>query len=389
MGDIFDDIPDRRGTNSFKWDTETEHLRRDDPIPMWVADMDFPVAAPIREALERITDHGVFGYTFVPESFYEAAMGWYSRRWNLDLQREWLLPVPGVVTGIRIAVEAFSNPGDAVVIQPPVYYPFRAVVRSGKRRVVENPLRRNDDNYRIDLEHLETVLTPDVKLLVLCSPHNPVSRVWRPDELAGLLEICDRYGVIIVSDEIHGDITMPGLTQTSLAKLAPGSGAVTLLSATKSFNLAGLPFSCAAIPDPQLKKRFDDVVKTQFYPIADVYAVKASEAAYRHGDEWLDALLAYIQGNFEYLREVLASELPPVRCAPLEGTYLAWLDFSELEADDDALTKRIEAVAGIRLNPGPMFGTGGAGFQRMNLATSRAVLEKALTRLVSAFRDLS
>jgi len=385
---------DRRGTASLKWDFQKRLAGQEGLLPLWVADMDFPAPRQVVDALRRRVRHGVFGYTLEPESWYQAAADWTRGRHGWDLRREWLQACPGVVPAIKLAILAYTAPGDSVVIQPPVYYPFAECIRRNGREVLENPLRlRPADSpspagggYALDLEHLERSLTDRVRLLILCSPHNPVARVWRREELEGLMEICLRRGLIVVSDEIHCDLVLPGHRHLPTASLSPQAAGrtVTLLSATKTFNLAGLASALAVIPDPELRRRFRTAREALWTSAANACSVAAAEAAWRHGAPWLEQVLAYVAGNYRFLRDFLAARLPAAGVFPLEGTYLAWLDFRGLGLTDAELKQRILHQARVWLDDGPMFGNGGQGFQRLNLACPRAVLREALERLARA-----
>jgi cystathionine beta-lyase len=384
---------DRRGTASLKWDFQKRLAGVEGLLPLWVADMDFPSPRQVQAALRRRTRHPIYGYTLEPESWYEAAMQWTRSRHGWELRRDWLLACPGVVPAIDLAILAFSAPGDSVVIQPPVYHPFASSIRRNGREVLENPLRLEGSRYSLDLRRLEeslTARTPQsrapARLLLLCSPHNPVARVWRREELEGLAELCLRRGLIVVSDEIHCDLVLPGHRHLPTGSL-PGEVArrtVTLLSATKTFNLAGLGGSLAVIPDPELRRRFRAAKEALWTGAANALSVVAAEAAWRHGAPWLERVLAYVAANYRLLTDCLGAKLPAVRVFPLEGTYLAWLDLRALGLTDVELKRRILQEARVWLDDGPLFGSGGRGFQRLNLACPRAILREALGRLVGA-----
>jgi cystathionine beta-lyase len=381
-----DRVIDRRGTASLKWDFQKRLTGEEGLLPLWVADMDFPAPREVRAALRRRVRHGVFGYTREPESWFEAAAAWSRSRHGWDLRREWLLACPGVVPAINLAILAFTAPGERVVIQPPVYYPFAACIRNNGRDVLENPLRLQDQVYRLDLEHLERTLDERTRLLILCSPHNPVARVWRREELAGLAELCLRRGLVVVSDEIHCDLVLPGHRHLPTAALSAevARRTVTLVSATKTFNLAGLGGSLAVIPDPELRRCFRAAKEALWTGVANACSVVAAEAAWRYGAPWLERVLAYVAGNHRFLQDFLAAHLPAARAFPLEGTYLAWLDFRALGFSDEELKQRILRRARVWLDEGPMFGSGGQGFQRLNLACPRAILREALERMTRA-----
>jgi len=357
-------------------------------IPLWVADMDFEAPPKVVHAIRARAEHGIFGYTLEPDSWFDAAAGWLQRRHGWKVRREWMLPSPGVIPSLVFAILGLTEPGDGVIIQPPVYYPFSLRVSANGRRVVENPLRLSGTRWEMDLEGLEKVVDDRTRLLILCSPHNPVCRVWDQASLQGLADFCLRRSIIVVSDEIHSDLVLPGSRHTPFASLSSQAAAqsVTLVSATKSFNLAGLGGSLTLIPDAGIRGRFDAVQHAIAGGPANVFAAAASEAAWRHGEPWLDELLAYVQANMRFLAGFLAENLPQVTMAPQEGTYLAWLDMRALRLSDDQIKARLHGAAGIWLDEGRMFGRGGEGFQRLNVACPRAVLADAAERLVRAFR---
>jgi cystathionine beta-lyase len=387
----FDRVIERRGTSSLKWDfperfTGLPAAQGGELLPLWVADMDFPAPPAILEALQRRLGHGVFGYTLEPPSYFDAVIEWMRRRHGWEVHRSWMHPCPGVVPTISLAVLAFSLPGERVVLQPPVYYPFRACIESAGRHVAENPLVLDGESYRMDFDGLERLLDRRTRLLILCSPHNPVGRVWRREELEGLVTLCRRKGVTILSDEIHHDLVLAGHRHVPTAAVSEEAGeiTVTLTSATKSFNLAGLGGSLAISSNRDLRRRLRTVSEGLWTSVANAFAVVATEAAYRHGEPWLEALLRYVEGNYRFMADSLAWRLPASRVMPLEGTYLAWVDLRGLGLSDAELKERILGRGRVWLDDGPMFGTGGGGFQRINVACPRAILEEALERMTAA-----
>jgi cystathionine beta-lyase len=383
----FDTVVDRRGTSSVKWDFEQEYAGTTGLVPLWVADMDFPAMPQIMAAIRQRVDHGVFGYTREPDSWFQAAAAWMQRRHAWRVREEWMAASPGVIPSLAAAILAFTRPGDGIVIQPPVYHPFALRITANGRRVVENPLVRKDGRWIMDLDGLEKAMDPGTSMLVLCSPHNPVGRVWEPETLLRLSEICRARGVLVVSDEIHNDLVMPGSRHTPIAALSGESAAntVTLVAATKTFNIAGLGGSLAILPDASLRARFGAAQHAIFAGIPNALAMVASEAAWRHGEPWLEELLLYLKGNYDFLTRTLAERLPSVRAFPLEGTYLALLDMSGLGLSDAALRERLLRIARVWMDEGTKFGRGAEGMQRMNLACPRSLLSDALERLVRAF----
>ena len=385
----FDRIIDRHGTSSLKWDYGERFTGMAGLLPLWVADMDFEAPPEIVDAITRRFAHGVFGYTIEPESYFEAAAGWLQRRHGWEVKRAWMTASPGVIPSLAAAILGLTAPGDGIVIQPPVYYPFALRVGANGRRIVENPLRLAGTRWEMDLEGLAGVVDANTRMLILCSPHNPVCRVWDRETLEGVSDFCARRGIVIVSDEIHNDLVMSGCRHIPIASLSEAAAAnsVTLVSATKTFNLAGLGGSLAIIPDDGLRARFDAVQRAIFSGVANAPAVVAAEAAWRRGEQWLDELCAYVQGNYGLVARFLADRIPAVKAFPLEGTYLAWLDMRGLGLSDDHIKGKLQREAGVWLDEGRMFGRGGEGFQRLNLACPRSILSNALERMAHAFAE--
>jgi len=383
----FDRVVDRHGTSSVKWDYEQQYTGTTGLLPLWVADMDFPVASPILEAIQRRADHGIFGYVREPESYFEAAKAWLERRHRWTVRREWMIASPSVLSALSTAILAFTAPGDGICIQPPVYYPFALRIRGNDRRVVENPLLVRDGAWEMDLDGLERVMEPGTRMLILCSPHNPAGRVWERRTLERLAEICRSRGVLVVSDEIHFDIVMRGRRHIPMASLSAESAenTLTLVAATKTFNLAGLGGSLTVIPREELRRKFESAQNAILGVAPNAISVAASEAAWRRGEPWLEELLDYVQGNYDFLARFLAERLPKVRPFPLEGTYLAFLDMRGLGIADAALKEKLLKDARVWLDEGKKFGRGGEQMQRMNLACPRSVLEQALERMAAAF----
>lgn len=380
----FDSIIDRSGTNSIKWGYRRRLCGRDDVIPLWVADMDFAVAPEIQAAIAERAAHPVYGYPIRQDGFYESLMQWSLRRYGRELKREWLCYAPGVVPAINAAVLAYTRPGDKVVIQGPVYHPFRAAIVNNGRRLVDNALKLDEDGYRMDLAALERAVDERTKLLILCNPHNPVGRVWTHEELLALAELCARRGLVVLSDEIHADIIMPGRRHVPFASVSDEAAArsVTCLAVSKTFNLAGLCAANVVIPDRRLRDEYQAVSESLALNVTNVFGVAAQEAAYTRGEPWLTELLSYLAGNYARLSEALAGG--PVRVMPLEGTYLAWLDCRALGLDDEALKAFFLDRAKLWLDEGVKFGPQGSGFMRLNLACPRATLDEAISRLAAA-----
>ena len=387
----FDAVIDRRGTNSIKFDFAPEHGMPGDVLPLWVADMDFRAPEGALEAVRRCAGHGIFGYSDAKADYYEAVAAWFTRRFGWTPEAKWLVKTPGVVYALATAVRALTRPGDAVVIQPPVYQPFFDVVKLNGRRVAESPLVLKNGHYEIDFEDFENViLRQNAKMFILCSPHNPVGRVWSVPELRRLGEICARHEVIVVSDEIHCDFTHPGYAHTPFIKAVPGMAdrAIVCTAPSKTFNLAGLQASNIWIPGDELRESFVAEMAAGGLSLLNTVGLAACKAAYETGDEWLDALKAYLKGNLDFMREYLEKNLPMLRLIEPEGTYLAWVDFSQLGLTDKALNDMIANRAKLWLDPGHIFGAAGEQYQRFVLACPRSTLEAALDRLKAAIDAL-
>ena len=384
----FDTIVERRNTDCLKYDAA---IRRGYPaniLPLWVADMDFPAAIPVLEALEKRVEHGIFGYTEAePERFYQVLKQWFANRHHWQIQKDWLVQTPGVVFALAMAVKAFTDPGDTVLIQQPVYYPFSEVILDNGRRRVSNDLVLKNGCYEIDFADFEEkIITYKVKLFMLCSPHNPVGRVWTWKELKKIAEICGKHGVIVVADEIHEDFVWsshPHIPYTLLGEDV-ASRSVICTSPSKTFNLAGLQVSNIFIPDFTLRRRFKHEINAAGYSQLNTLGLAACEAAYRNGAPWLDELKLYLYENIRFTREFLLKNLPQVKMVEPEGTYLLWLDFRGLGLTGARLERLIVEQAGLWLDSGRIFGHAGEGFQRINIACPRAVLVDALERIVRA-----
>lgn len=383
----FDAPVDRHGTGSIKFDNAEARHRSPDLLSLWVADMDFRVPDEVIEALVERSRHGIFGYTEPDRAYFDAVETWLKTHYAIDADDDDIVTTPGVVYALAACVRAFTDPGDAVLIQPPVYYPFFSVVTDNGRRLVEAPLSYEDGSYRIDFDAFESLLRVErPNLFLLCSPHNPVGRVWTPDELARLLELCTAYDTLIVSDEIHADFVRPGITQTSLASLRSDgqTEVITCTSASKTFNLAGLQVANIVIPNERLRYRFRDAMFSSGYSQVNTLGLEATRAAYTYGEPWLEQLLSYLEGNWQLLEECLDEADGLFSLIRAEGTYLAWIDCRNLGLDPHALERFVEDEAGLWLDCGHMFGKPGEGFIRINIATQRAYLQRAVTQLIEA-----
>ena len=380
----FDRIVDRRGTDCEKFDFAKEHGIPEDALPLWVADMDFPAPQGVLDALRGRVDHGIFGYPGVKPDDAEAVINWFETRFGWHAEPDWIVRTPGVVFALAMAVRAFTEPGEAVLIQPPVYRPFFSVIKNNGRRVAENPLVLRDGRYEIDFEGFErTIVEQSVRLFLLCSPHNPVGRVWTRAELSRLGDICLRRGVIVVSDEIHCDFTWPDHPHTPFALAVPAlkERCVVCTAPSKTFNLAGLQASNVFAPGAALRGALKREITRCGLDGPNALGLLACKTAYRTGGPWLDALKDYLRGNLDYMRDFLRDELPMLRLIEPEGTYLAWVDCSALGLDPDGLHDLMANRARLWLDDGSIFGAQGAQFQRFVLACPRATLREAMARL--------
>lgn len=387
----FDEIVDRRGTHCAKWDKMQAlfGVSPDDGIAMWVADMDFKAPPPVRAALRAAVDHGVFGY-FGDDSAYKAAVAaWMRTRHGWEIDPAWLSTTHGLVTGTALCVQAFSAPGDGVVLFTPVYHAFHRVLDANNRRIVQSPLVERDGRHEMDLDALRAQLDGSERMVILCSPHNPGGRVWSAAEIRALAELCAERDMILVSDEIHADLLLPGAPRHTVANLAAPAHVdriVTLMAATKTFNIAGAMTGGVFIEDPALRARFQ-AVHQSVGASPNAMGMLMVTAAYAGGAPWLDALLPYLDGN-RRLFDAAVNAVPGLRSMPLDATYLAWVDFAGTGMDAADFTRRVEREARIAVNHGPPFGKGGESWLRFNLATPRARVEEAAARLQAAFADL-
>ena len=382
----FDRVIPRIGTDSVKWDGRRGYFGTEDVLPLWVADMDFAVPEAVTRALAARTAHPVYGYTLFPDSAYERVIRWMKERHGWTVERDWILLVPGVVPSLHAAALAFAGAGEGVIVQPPVYFPFFSSVTTPGRVVIENPLLEEGGRYRMDFAHLEACAArDDARLLFLCSPHNPVGRVWHPDELREVLRIARRHDLVVLSDEIHHDLVYPGERHTPLALLADDPAqVVTAVAPSKTFNIPGLGLSALIASNPAHRDTLRRAFDLLHVSGANPFSIAAFCAAYQEGSPWLDALLAYLAGTRDAVLAYLEQELPAIRPVRPEGTYLLWLDCRGLGLDDAALKRFFVEEARVGMNPGTVFGTGGSGFMRLNLGAPRRVVMEALGRMAEA-----
>ena len=382
----FDKRVNREGSASVKYDLRGEIFGKESVLPMWVADMDFETPDYIRDAVKKRADHPVYGYSFMTDSYFKSFMGWVKRRHNWEIQKDWIVFSPGIVTAINAAVLAFTEPGDGIIVQSPVYFPFFDAIKNNHRKELNNQLLYLDNTYVIDFDDLKEK-AKEAKMILISSPHNPVSRCWSRDELKRVGEICLEHDVVIVSDEIHADLTLPGNIHQPLASLSPELSEVTItcMAPSKTFNVAGLFTSQIVIKNPKLRKRFNESMNRYHLVHANLFGMVASEAGYTYGDKWLDALMIYIRDNFLTVERFLNEELPILSLTKPEATFLAWINFSKTGLSDKELNKKLINEASLGLSPGRIFGAGGSGFMRMNLATPKSNVVEALNRLKKVF----
>lgn len=388
----FDQVIDRRGTGCTKYEQLDTMFGRHDLMPLWIADLDFAVCPEIIDALVQRLQHPVLGYSFCPESYWQSIIEWLDRRHNFRPERDQLAFVPGVVKGIALALNYFTKPGDAVVIQPPVYHPFRHVIEGNHRRVAENPLVFADGNYTMDLEGLEeTIIEQQPKMMILCNPHNPVGIQWDADTLAEVGRICRKHGVIVVSDEIHGDLMLDGRAHIPFTAVDDNCRAVaiTLGAPSKTFNIPGLVSSWMIVQDAELRRDFYHWLEANEFSAPVMISTIGAEAAYRHGEAWLDQMLDYVAGNIQYTADFLQREVPGVSMVMPQASFLVWVDFRGLGLKQDELMQMLCERAHLALNDGVMFGKQGEGFMRLNVGTPRSVLTKALEHIRDAVAELT
>jgi cysteine-S-conjugate beta-lyase len=386
----FDEIIDRTGTDSIKYDALGRFFGAGDILPLWVADTDFRTPDFIMEAIRKRMEHEVLGYTFRGEEFSEAIISWVKRRHNWDIREEWISFSPGVVSALTAAVMTLTSPGDKIIVQPPVYFPFFETIRGTDRKMVENPLKLVNGRYYFDLEDLEEKLDDETRMLLLCNPHNPGGMVWKREELSALEAVCKKKNIIVVSDEIHSDLLFKGETHIPWAMLSEESeqNSIVCMAPSKTFNVAGLSTSFAVIPNPRQKKIFDKLLNTLHIHMGNIPGKVALEAAYSHGHDWLSQMMVYVEENFRFLDHFISEHLPRIKVMKPEATFLVWLDFREYGMNDKKLSSFLVEKAKLGLNNGARFGTGGDGFQRINIGCPRSVLKEALERMAAAFNQL-
>lgn len=384
----FDERIDRTQTNSIKYDGRKMFFGNADLLPLWVADMDFRTPDFIVDAVKKRAEHEIFGYTFRAESYNQSIVNWLKRRHNWEIKTEWISFSPGVVAGLTLAIEAFSKPGDGVIVQPPVYFPFFDSVKGTGREMIENPLRLENGRYYFDLEDLKSKITPTTRLLLLSNPHNPGGMAWNEKELTELAKICLENKILIISDEIHSDLIFDGFKHTPLAGISEeiAQNCVICMAPSKTFNTAGLTTSFLVIPNKRHFVAYERVMRLPHLHMGNIFGTVALEAAYTHGEEWLSQLIQYLQGNYTFLEQFFNDHLPEVKVMRPEATYLIWLDFSAFGLTDEVLNQKL-IDNGIGLNRGVQFGKQGSGYMRINIGCPRSILEEALIRIENTFRE--
>ena len=382
----FDEIVDRSNTSCIKWDYVKEFLGEDNLLPMWVADMDFKTPDFIIKAVKERANHEIFGYSMRPQGYYQSIVDWVRNRHSWEIEKDWIVFSPGVVPAVNIAVLAFTQPGDEIIVQPPVYFPFFTAVTDHNRKLVYNQLKLENGHYTINFDDLKRKITSQTKMIILSNPHNPVGRAWTEKELKELAEICVKNKILILSDEIHSDLVFKPNRHCVLAKLSVeiADHTLTMMAPSKTFNLAGMSTSSVIISNPELRKTFKAMLDKLHLGLGNIFGAVASEAAYINGKDWLDQMLDYVKGNVDYVDDFLKSHLPQVKMVQPEATYMVWLDFRELKLSRKELNELILTKAKLGLNDGEVFGPGGEGFHRMNLACPRSYVEAAMNQLKAA-----
>lgn len=377
----FDREIDRTGTHSVKYDNRLAMFGKADVIPAWVADMDFAAPPAVTQALMERAAHPIYGYTLFPDGLFEALINWMQRRHGWSIERDWIVLCPGVVSSISAAVMAFTQPGEAVIVQPPVYFPFFSAVTQTGRKLIQNPLLLQNGRYTIDFDHLEQC-SRQAKLLLLCSPHNPVGRVWQPAELERLLAIAAKHNLIIFSDEIHADLIYPGNRHHTLGAFPQHNTSIlTAVAPSKTFNIPGLNLSALIIPDKSIRNAVTQVFTSFHVNASNPFSITAFEAAYREGEAWLEALRIYLRDTRDAVESFLSKYLPEIKVIKAEGTYLLWLDCRAMNLTDTQLKHFFIHEAGVGMNPGVQFGKEGSGFMRLNIGASRKTVLRVLEKI--------
>jgi cystathionine beta-lyase len=391
----FDEVIDRRNTNSVKHDFAIERGKSEDLMAFWVADMDFRSAPAIVKRVTERAEFGIYGYSDPKQSYFDAVINWMKRRHGWQIEKDWFIYTPGVIFALGITIRALTNEGDSILIQRPVYYPFGSMIKKNNRKMINSPLvyKKEDKtgSYQMDFEDFEQkIIDHNVKMYILCNPHNPVGRVWTKEELEKVGDICLKHNVIVISDEIHADFIYAPHKHYVFANLKEEykDMTITLTSPSKTFNLAGLQVSNTFVSNPSYREKMQEELDKAGYDNLGLFGLTAAEAAYSEGEDWLENLKSYLAGNVEFVEQFLETRIPKIKLIKPEGTYLLWLDCSELGLSDKELELLIQEKAKLWLDGGLMFGKEGSGFQRVNIATSRLNIEKALIALENALKEI-
>lgn len=384
----FDEIIDRNNTDAIKIERCKALFGTQEVLPLWVADMDFRTPDFIIEAVQKRLEHPVLGYSMPPKNFYTSLMQWINEHHNWNVNREWVGFLPGIVPGLAFAVQCFTQPGDEIIVQPPVYYPFFHVVEKNHRVLIYNPLKEVNSKYEMDFDDLESKITPKTKMFILCNPHNPGGKAWGKETLLRLDEICSKHNILVISDEIHADMVFTGFTHTPYATVSEqaANNSVTFMAPTKVFNMPGLISSSFIIPNKELRNRFVDYLEASEIGSGNIFAYAATIAAYEKGEDWRVHMLDYVQGNIDYVVDFFQQNIPQIKPMKPEASFLVWLDCTTLGMETDDLFNFFVQKAGLGLNKGTIFGPGGESHLRLNVACPRSVLEKALNQLLFAIK---
>ena len=379
----FDEIIDRKGSDAIKTDILKERFGEEDLIPLWVADMDFRTPEFILETIEARCKSGILGYAKTPDSYYPAIMQWLHKNHNWDIRKEWLEFIPGIVKGIAFCTMHFTQPGDKIIIQSPIYHPFRLVPENLGRTIVDNPLREENGHYTMDIEHLESIIDKDCKMLILCNPHNPIGITWDKETLLALSEICARHNILVISDEIHADLTLFGNKHIPFATVSEeaAQNSITLMAPSKTFNMAGVVSSYCIIPNQEIRQSFFRFLASSELSQMHTFAGVTSTAAYTYGEEWLQQMLDYLEKNILFVEQYLQKHIPHIKAVIPQASFLIWLDCRKMRLSQKELVTFFVKKAGLALNDGAMFGQGGEGFMRMNIGCPKQIIQMALERL--------
>ncbi|MDD2798685.1 MAG: PatB family C-S lyase [Bacteroidales bacterium] len=383
----FDEIIDRKGTSAYKVDLLKARYGTDDLLPLWVADMDFKSPDFILEAIRERANHEILGYTVRNQDFFEPMVKWVEKKHDWIMNPNWMGFSPGILPAIALSINAFTNPGDKIIIQPPIYPPFMSIVKNNHREVVFNQLLLEDGRYKMDFDGLESLIDEKTKMILLCSPHNPGGRIWSKDELIKLAEICARKNVLVISDEIHADLALKGNKHYLFPTVSEHAfnNSITLIAPSKTFNIAGLVTASYIIPNESIRLKFQRQIESAEIASGNIFAYTAARAAYQKGEDWLSQMMEYVQGNIDFVTEFIKENLPKIKPMIPEASFLIWLDFRQLDISDYELRKILINESKLAFNDGPSFGPGGEGFQRINVGCSRELLREAMDRLKTTF----